>query len=222
MRPEPAVQAPPCPVAVMPGSSRPIGDCSRILGAIHELGGWRSGRSPRAAGWWSVCLPTTRCGCRSLETVLNGIQIIGSIAGTQVDMAEVFQLHARGRTLSPTSGARWSRSTSPSLTSWPAESRRGSARPWVGDDHSSEPDPDVVPSRAGGRCSTRPPSVLARTPGVPSPGHQGGPGRVDPRPSLISSTAYRPMRLRGTAFRPQAAHRCSPAPGPPARSHPPP
>ena len=30
--------------------------------------------------------------------MLNGIQIIGSIAGTQVDMAEVFQLHARGRT----------------------------------------------------------------------------------------------------------------------------
>jgi propanol-preferring alcohol dehydrogenase len=30
--------------------------------------------------------------------VLNGIQIIGSIAGTQVEMAEVFQLHARGRT----------------------------------------------------------------------------------------------------------------------------
>jgi alcohol dehydrogenase, propanol-preferring len=51
----------------MPGSSRPIGDRSRILGSI-------------------------------LETVLNGIQIIGSIAGTQVDMAEVFQLHARGRT----------------------------------------------------------------------------------------------------------------------------
>ena len=39
-----------------------------------------------------------RCGCRSLETVLNGIQIIGSIAGTQVEMAEVFQVHARGRT----------------------------------------------------------------------------------------------------------------------------
>ena len=51
----------------MPGSSRPIGDRSRILGSL-------------------------------LETVLHGIQIIGSIAGTQVDMAQVFQLHARGRT----------------------------------------------------------------------------------------------------------------------------
>ena len=33
-----------------------------------------------------------------LETVLHGIQIIGLTAGTQVAMAEVFQLHARGRT----------------------------------------------------------------------------------------------------------------------------
>jgi Zn-dependent alcohol dehydrogenase len=82
----------------MPGSLRPIGDCSRILGAIHELGGWRSGRSP-PGGRLVVGLPThNEMRLRSLETVLNGIQIIGSIAGTQVDMAEVFQLHARGRT----------------------------------------------------------------------------------------------------------------------------
>jgi alcohol dehydrogenase, propanol-preferring len=32
------------------------------------------------------------------ETVLNGIQISGSIVGTRVDLAEVFELHARGRT----------------------------------------------------------------------------------------------------------------------------
>jgi propanol-preferring alcohol dehydrogenase len=32
------------------------------------------------------------------ETVPNGIQIIGSIVGTRVDLAEVFELHARGRT----------------------------------------------------------------------------------------------------------------------------
>jgi propanol-preferring alcohol dehydrogenase len=32
------------------------------------------------------------------ETVLNGIQIIGSIVGTRVDLAEVFDLHKSGRT----------------------------------------------------------------------------------------------------------------------------
>ncbi len=32
------------------------------------------------------------------ETVLNGIQIIGSIVGTRVDLAEVFELHKVGRT----------------------------------------------------------------------------------------------------------------------------
>jgi alcohol dehydrogenase, propanol-preferring len=32
------------------------------------------------------------------ETVLNGIQISGSIVGTRVDLAEVFEWHARGRT----------------------------------------------------------------------------------------------------------------------------
>ena len=32
------------------------------------------------------------------ETVLNGIQIIGSIVGTRIDLAEVFDLHKAGRT----------------------------------------------------------------------------------------------------------------------------
>jgi propanol-preferring alcohol dehydrogenase len=32
------------------------------------------------------------------ETVLNGIQLVGSIVGTRVDLAEVFELHARDRT----------------------------------------------------------------------------------------------------------------------------
>lgn len=32
------------------------------------------------------------------ETVLGGISVIGSIVGTRVDLAEVFQLHAAGRT----------------------------------------------------------------------------------------------------------------------------
>lgn len=32
------------------------------------------------------------------ETVLNGIHIVGSIVGTRLDLAEVFQLHAEGKT----------------------------------------------------------------------------------------------------------------------------
>jgi propanol-preferring alcohol dehydrogenase len=31
-------------------------------------------------------------------TVLQGISVVGSIVGTRVDLAEVFQLHAQGRT----------------------------------------------------------------------------------------------------------------------------
>ena len=32
------------------------------------------------------------------ETVLNGITVVGSIVGTRVDLQEVFELHAAGRT----------------------------------------------------------------------------------------------------------------------------
>jgi propanol-preferring alcohol dehydrogenase len=32
------------------------------------------------------------------ETVLNGFKIVGSIVGTRLDLAEVFELHAAGRT----------------------------------------------------------------------------------------------------------------------------
>ena len=32
------------------------------------------------------------------ETVLNGIKVVGSIVGTRLDLAEVFELHAAGRT----------------------------------------------------------------------------------------------------------------------------
>jgi len=32
------------------------------------------------------------------ETVLNGIKVVGSIVGTRLDLAEVFELHAHGRT----------------------------------------------------------------------------------------------------------------------------
>jgi len=32
------------------------------------------------------------------ETVLNGIKIVGSIVGTRLDLAEVFELHADGKT----------------------------------------------------------------------------------------------------------------------------
>ena len=32
------------------------------------------------------------------ETVLSGIHVVGSIVGTRVDLAEVFELHAAGKT----------------------------------------------------------------------------------------------------------------------------
>lgn len=32
------------------------------------------------------------------ETVLNGITIVGSIVGTRLDLRQVFQLHAAGKT----------------------------------------------------------------------------------------------------------------------------
>jgi len=32
------------------------------------------------------------------ETVLNGIKIVGSIVGTRLDLAEVYDLHAAGKT----------------------------------------------------------------------------------------------------------------------------
>ena len=32
------------------------------------------------------------------ETVLNGITVVGSIVGTRLDLREVFELHAAGRT----------------------------------------------------------------------------------------------------------------------------
>ncbi len=32
------------------------------------------------------------------ETVLNGITVVGSIVGTRVDLREVFELHAAGKT----------------------------------------------------------------------------------------------------------------------------
>jgi propanol-preferring alcohol dehydrogenase len=34
----------------------------------------------------------------TFETVLNGITVVGSIVGTRRDLAEVFELHAAGRT----------------------------------------------------------------------------------------------------------------------------
>jgi hypothetical protein len=125
----------------------------------------------------------------SFQTVLNGIHIIGSIAGTQVDMAEVFQLHARGRT-HVTDQRRPLESPNRSFADILAG--RISARivvdSWVGDDHPVSPTQTWVPARAGSRCSTRPPGVLARTPGLPSPGHRGGLAGLNPRPSLSSST----------------------------------
>ena len=48
------------------------------------------------------------------QTVLKGITVIGSIVGTRVDLAEVFELHAAGRTRSSASSAGSRTSTRPS------------------------------------------------------------------------------------------------------------
>ena len=43
----------------------------------------------------------TRCKlvlAHTIETVLNGITLVGSIVGTRVDLREVFELHAAGLT----------------------------------------------------------------------------------------------------------------------------
>ena len=48
-----------------------------------------------------VALPPESAGPMHLpifETVLKGLQVIGSIVGTREDLAEVFRLHALGRT----------------------------------------------------------------------------------------------------------------------------
>ena len=48
-----------------------------------------------------VALPPRRTGPMHLpifDTVLKGISVIGSIVGTRQDLAEVFDLHALGRT----------------------------------------------------------------------------------------------------------------------------
>ena len=46
-----------------------------------------------------VALPADNCVQLPIfETVLRGIRIIGSIVGTRVDLAEVFELHAAGKT----------------------------------------------------------------------------------------------------------------------------
>ena len=62
----------------------------------------RSSRpSPRCAAaarsCWSGCRPTTSHAA-DLRDRLNGITVIGSIVGTRVDLREVFELHAAGRT----------------------------------------------------------------------------------------------------------------------------
>ena len=54
------------------------------------------------------------------ETVLKGISVIGSIVGTRQDLAEVFALHAAGRTRVVLEQRPWPPSTRRSTTSSPA------------------------------------------------------------------------------------------------------
>ena len=59
----------------------------------------RSARCAAAAGWSaSRCPRTARCELPIFDTVLSGISVIGSIVGTRNDLADVFALHAAGRT----------------------------------------------------------------------------------------------------------------------------
>ena len=46
----------------------------------------------------SPCPATASSACPIFDTVLKGISVIGSIVGTRQDLAEVFALHAAGRT----------------------------------------------------------------------------------------------------------------------------
>ncbi len=56
------------------------------------------------------------------ETVLKGISVLGSIVGTRQDLAEVFALHAAGRTRVVVEQRRSPPSTKPSTTSSPRAS----------------------------------------------------------------------------------------------------
>lgn len=58
-------------------------------------------KSLRRGGWLvMVALPADNAAVNVpiFETVLGGLSVIGSIVGTRQDLAEVFTLHAAGRT----------------------------------------------------------------------------------------------------------------------------
>ena len=54
--------------------------------------------TPTVAWCSSASRPTTGSSCPVFETVLKGISVIGSLVGTRNDLAECFDLHARGLT----------------------------------------------------------------------------------------------------------------------------
>lgn len=84
------------------------------VAAIQELGGadvalafavsprsFEQAFSSLSRGGRLICVALPAEGTMSIpifDTVLKGIQIIGSIVGTRQDLREVFQLHAQGRT----------------------------------------------------------------------------------------------------------------------------
>ena len=101
------------------GSEMCIRDSARttdVVAALEELGGvdvavvlavipgvFEQAFASLRRGGRLVCvgLPPESEGPMSLPifpTVLKGISVIGSIVGTRQDLAEVFELHARGRT----------------------------------------------------------------------------------------------------------------------------
>ena len=67
------------------------------------------------------------------ETVLNGITVLGSIVGTRKDLAEVYAIHAHGRTRVIRETRRLRRSTGASRRSRRASSRHASSSTFAPD-----------------------------------------------------------------------------------------
>ena len=107
----------------------------------------RSARCAAAAGWSVSRCPRTRVVTLPIfDTVLKGKSVIGSIVGTRNDLADVFALHAAGRTKVMRWTASWTRSTSPSRACSPGASRPASSS---SSDHSSSEPPAAAPTAAG-------------------------------------------------------------------------
>ena len=78
-----------------------LGGADVALAYAVSPGSFEQAFSSLSRGGRLVCVALPAEGTMSIpifDTVLKGIEIIGSIVGTRGDLAEVFELHARGRT----------------------------------------------------------------------------------------------------------------------------